>query len=122
MDILGAEMEPEMKNIMFFVCEYHNKQVTRQNKVCPSYNFEGLDSYIWHSFCETTWIKMLDLAVRVYCPYLAIVNVLEDSSNISNSNPKRHSKNWRGHSYPNFTFYGWNKGSMLHKLLLIESF
>ena len=33
---------------------------------------------------------MLDLAVRVYCPYLAIVNVLEDSSNISNSNPKRH--------------------------------
>ena len=28
MDILGGEMEPEMKNIMSFVCEYHNKQVT----------------------------------------------------------------------------------------------
>ena len=49
---------------------------------------------------------MLDLAVKVYCPYLAIVNVLEDSSNISNSNPKRHPKNLRGHSHPNFTFYG----------------
>ena len=44
----GGGMEPEMKNIMCFVCEYHNKQVTVQNKVCPSYNFEGLDSYIWH--------------------------------------------------------------------------
>ena len=28
MDILAGEMEPEMKNIMCFVCEYHNKQVT----------------------------------------------------------------------------------------------
>ena len=28
MDILGGEMEPEMKNITCFVCEYHNKQVT----------------------------------------------------------------------------------------------
>ena len=28
MDILGEEMEPEMKNIMCFVREYHNKQVT----------------------------------------------------------------------------------------------
>ena len=66
---------------------------------------------------------MLDLAVRVYCPYLAIVNGLEDSSNISNSNPKRHPKNWRGHSHPNFTFYGWNKGSMLEGFYqMIEGF
>ena len=28
MDILWGEKEPEMKNIMCFVCEYHNKQVT----------------------------------------------------------------------------------------------
>ena len=29
MDIWGGgEMEPEMKNIMCFVCEYQNKQVT----------------------------------------------------------------------------------------------
>ena len=28
MDIFGGKMEPEMTNIMCFVFEYHNKQVT----------------------------------------------------------------------------------------------